>query len=424
MGKTLRHWLVASSIFHVISLTVFASAPSTEVKVCESCAVRSVRQAIDSVSAGGTVWVGPGTYHEHDVVVDKSVRIKAVPGESQPVIDLEKRGSGLIIRADDVEVSGLMIKNSGMAQTVEAAGIKVLNSARCQIADNRIENSEFGVYLAQSRQCKIERNDIRGTRISESLSGNGIHVWNGEGMTIRDNRVSGNRDGIYLEFVKNTSIQKNISTNNLRYGLHFMYSHQNEYRENVFKNNECGVAVMYSHGVQMFRNRFQGSHGPASYGILLKDISDSFVGANVFLGNTTGIFVDGTTRTTFEQNLFKENGWALKVLGDTDTNEITRNDFIGNTFDVATNASANQNSFHENYWSRYQGLDLNHDGVGDEIYRPIRLSSVLVHHYPASIVLLHSLFFSTLDQIENAIPFLTPKTFTDAKPLMKRATAL
>jgi nitrous oxidase accessory protein len=265
---------------------------------------------------------------------------------------------------------------------------------------------------------------VHGTNKSESLSGNGIHVWNGEQMTIENNTLSGNRDGIYFEFVKNSSIRKNKSIKNLRYGLHFMYSHYNEYRENIFSDNECGVAVMYSRGVQMFRNRFEHSHGSSSYGILLKDISDSVVVGNKFLDNTIGIFIDGTTRTNFEGNLFKNNGWALRVLGDTDSNKFTRNDFILNTFDVATNATSNQNEFSENYWNRYKGLDLNNDGFGDEAYHLVHLSSMLISNYQASILLIHSLFFTILDQIESALPVLIPKTYNDIHPSMERVTDL
>jgi nitrous oxidase accessory protein len=174
----------------------------------------------------------------------------------------------------------------------------------------------------------------------------------------------------------------------------------------------------------MFRNRFEHSRGPSSYGILLKDISDSSIGGNVFFDNTIGIFIDGTTRTNFEGNLFINNGWGLRALGDTDSNHFTHNDFILNTFDVATNATLNQNVFVENYWNRYQGLDLNKDGYGDEPYRPVRLSSMLIEHYQAAILLVHSLFFSTLDQIENALPILTPESYKDIRPLMKRATEL
>jgi len=54
-----------------------------------------------------------------------------------------------------------------------------------------------------------------------------------------------------------------------------MFSDSCEYTNNTFKNNGAGVAVMYTKNVMMYENHFSKNWGAASYGILLKDISDS-----------------------------------------------------------------------------------------------------------------------------------------------------
>ena len=403
---------------------VASNASAENVLVCSTCAVKNIRQAVDAAKAYDTILVASGTYLENNIVISKPLRLIASPGPKPPVIDGSGGGSVIIIAADQVEISGFIIKNSGFSYTEEMAGIKVSKSTDCFIKNNQLENNAFGIYLGDTKSCVVMGNQVHGTRKSESLSGNGIHIWKSEGVTVEGNELSGNRDGIYFEFVKNSFIRKNKSYANMRYGLHFMYSHYNEYRENVFRDNDCGVAVMYSRGVRMFRNRFEHNHGPSSYGLLLKDINDSTVAGNTFLDNTAGIFMDGTTRTIFEGNLFKNNGWALRVLGDTDSNKFTRNDFVSNTFDVATNASTSQNEFIGNYWDRYKGLDLNKDGYGDDSFHPVQLSSMLMEHYETSILLIHSVFFSMLDQIENALPLLTPETFKDIHPLMKESGGL
>ena len=56
-------------------------------------------------------------------------------------------------------------------------------------------------------------------------------------LQIIANTISGHRDGIYFEFVTNSIIWRNISTKNIRYGLHFMFSNDDAYITNVFKNN-------------------------------------------------------------------------------------------------------------------------------------------------------------------------------------------
>lgn len=406
-------------------LILFASYGQAQsnplVEVCPDCEFNSLGAALKSAPAGATVILRPGVYTEHDLIIDRPLKIRGGTEKNRPVLDLQGQGSGLIIRSDEVEISGLEIRNSGFSHTEEMAGIKISKSSRCLLQNNALGNNAFGIYIAESHSCRVLGNRIRGTHKSESLSGNGIHIWNSENIVLENNTTEQNRDGIYFEFVKHSTIHHNFSGGNLRYGLHFMYSNDNEYRENTFDRNDCGVAVMYSHNVRMFRNRFVNSRGPSSYGILLKEISDSVVAANRFEQNTSGILIDGATRTQFEGNYLAGNGWAVRAFGDTDSNRFTRNDFIGNTFDVTTNAGSNQNEFIENYWSRYRGLDLDKDGYGDEPFQFVSLSSMLMEHYGISILLINSTFFSILDQIENALPLLTPRTFLDRRPRMTRS---
>jgi nitrous oxidase accessory protein len=147
----------------------------------------------------------------------------------------------------------------------------------------------------------------------EQEIGNGIHCWKSDSIQIIGNTISGNRDGIYLEFVTNSIIWRNNSYSNIRYGLHFMFSHNDSYISNVFTNNGAGVAVMFTKNVTMINNHFSQNWGDAAYGLLLKEISDSYVEGNTFNQNTAAIFMEGTNRTIMKRNTFKSNGWGLKI---------------------------------------------------------------------------------------------------------------
>lgn len=415
--------LVVSLFFTSFFRPSVGEAEPLVIRVCSACEVQSVKEAVLKVASGGEVLIEDGTYKEYGIIVGKPLKIAAIH-QGKVIIDGQDLGDILVLNSQGVEVEGLVIKNSGFSHTEERAGIKVLQSSNCRIKNNILQNNSFGIYLAESSSCLISNNHVTGTHLSESRSGNGIHIWKSDKIKVFENTVTGNRDGIYFEFVQNSSILKNQSYKNIRYGLHFMFSHNNDYRENTFRENDCGVAVMYSRNIQMIRNHFEDSVGPISYGILLKDISDSSISANTFQGNTVAVFIEGTTRTHFEGNLFKKNGWALRILGSTDSNVFTRNDFIDNTFDIRTNANSNLNQFFENYWSHYRGLDLNRDGYGDDIYRPVKLTSMLIEEYGVAVLLLQSMFFTILDQVENYLPVLTPETFKDEKVLIERATSL
>jgi nitrous oxidase accessory protein len=169
----------------------------------------------------------------------------------------------------------------------------------------------------------------------------------------------------------------------------------------------------------MANNVFKESWGGAAYGLLLKDIKDCRVLNNKFERNSIAIHIDGSDRIQIEKNVLIDNGWAIKIMANCQENEISDNDFINNSFQVATNSRHSRSAFSGNYWSSYQGYDLDRDGYGDVAYRPVSLYSLLVESNPPTLVLLRSLTIEALDLAERIIPTLTPETLLDSKPRMR-----
>lgn len=392
-----------------------AQAPRV-VNVSPDGGVRSVREALSRVARGGTIVVHSGTYRDSTIVVSFPVRIV---GDGEPVLDGERKWQIMTIAADSVTVSGLHFANVGIAFTEDLAAIKVVRAGDCIIRNNTIDNAFFGIYLQEASGCVVEGNVLHATNRRDASSGNGIHLWHSREITIAGNRVSGHRDGIYFEFTREAHVRDNVSTDNLRYGLHFMYSDSCDYERNTFRHNGAGVAVMYSKHVQMTDNRFEGNRGSSAYGLLLKEIADSHLQRNVFADNTTGLFADGATRLLADHNQFVHNGWALKLQASTEDALFTANDFAGNTFDVATNSRSNTTTFADNYWSAYEGYDLDRDGTGDVPHRPVRLTSIVVAGNEPALILLRSNFLFLLDAAERVFPALTPETLADPTPAMR-----
>jgi nitrous oxidase accessory protein len=144
------------------------------------------------------------------------------------------------------------------------AGIKIYNSRDVVIRNNILDDTFFGIYSQYGTNCTIEKNTLTAYSKQEQQAGNGIHCWKSDSMRIIANTISGHRDGIYFEFVTNSVIWRNTSFNNLRYGLHFMFSNNDAYITNIFKNNGAGVAVMFSNHVKMFHNFFEENWGDAA----------------------------------------------------------------------------------------------------------------------------------------------------------------
>jgi nitrous oxidase accessory protein len=199
-----------------------------------------------------------------------------------------------------------------------------------------------------------------------------------------------------------------------------MFSNNDLYQGNTFKNNGAGVAVMFSKKIEMYNNNFLDNWGSASFGLLLKEINDSEISGNTFENNTIGINVEGSNRVNFNNNDFISNGWAVKSRGACYANHFFDNNFMYNSFDLSYNSKLNDNSFTNNYWSNYTGYDLDKDGVGDVAYRPVKLFSYVVNRTPEAIILLRSLFIDIIDFSEKVSPVFTPDNLLDVSPKMKR----
>ncbi len=403
-------------LYLFFSLTT-VSILAKEIIVSKTGKVTTIRKAIELAEDFDVILIKPGHYAEGNIIVNKMVKII---GEDYPVIDGEGDGEVFTVTVDSVTISGLTITNSGISYLEENAGIRLEKVWNCSITNNKLINNFFAIYLAQSANCFISGNYIKGEKKRETNSGNGIHLWYSKNITIENNTISDHRDGIYFEFVRNGTIRNNYSKNNLRYGLHFMFSDTCKYEDNIFENNGAGVAVMYTKFVLMRNNKFINNWGSASYGILLKEISDSRIEENIFSENSTGLYMEGCSRLTIENNNFIKNGWAIKLMANSMGNIFYNNNFITNSFDVATNSRQNFNTFEKNYWSNYNGYDLDKDGYGDVPFRPVTMFSMMIQDQPVSLILLHSLFIGILNVAESIIPAITPEALTDPKPRMRK----
>ncbi len=403
-----------------LTILLFSSGLfATELEVCSSCEHKTITGAIEAAKDHDTLLVKKGIYKEGNIIVDKAVTIL---GEDYPIVDGENETEIFTIEADSVSIIKLQIQNVGTSYTKDRAAIKVETQKYIHIEKNRVLNGFFGIYLVRSKHCKVIDNEVLGNAVDEASSGNAIQLWYCENVLIENNRCIDHRDGIYIEFSDSCRIANNLSLDNLRYGLHFMFSDNNTYYKNVFEKNKAGVAVMYSSFIKMERNIFKDNWGSSSYGILLKDIKDSELKNNSFMGNTVAIYSEGSVRVEVHDNTIKNNGWAVVIRGSCEENVFTRNNFLSNTFEISTDSKYHRgNKFEENYWSQYSGYDLDKDGIGDVPHNPISLFSYIVENNPTSIILLRSLFIDLLNLAERITPVLTPVTLIDEKPLINLA---
>jgi nitrous oxidase accessory protein len=410
----LKHFLFIILLLAGFFTTIGAAAKT--ITVCPDCSVKTIQEGINRAAEGDTVLVKKGIYKEVNIIVDKAITLL---GEGQPTIDGEDRGEIVKIVSSNVTLDGFKIMNVGTSYTSDNAAVRVIKQSGFLIQNLELEKLFFGIYLEKSNNGKVLHNKIKGDAINEYNSGNGIQLWYCKDVVVSGNTVQKVRDAIYLEFSDNIHITNNISRNNLRYGLHFMFSNHDVYEHNIFENNGAGVAVMFSKFIEMRNNTFRNNWGMASFGLLLKEINDATISNNTFKENTVGINIEGSNRITYHNNDFISNGWAIKVRGACYTNTFEKNNFLYNSFDISYNSNLNDNKFERNFWSDYTGYDLDKNGIGDVPYRPVKLFSYIVNRTPETIILLRSLFIDIIDFSEKVSPVFTPDNLMDNNPKMK-----
>ncbi len=411
-------WSKIKQLILLCGLIAFAmNAEAQAITVTPGGNIPTLSKAIEMADSNDVIRLQEGRYIERDIVINKPLTIE---GEGAAIIDAEGKGFALIVRADNVTIRNIEIRNTGKSFMDDNAGILYEEVKGGLIENVRLRDNYFGIYLSQTSDTIIRNNIVTASNERETQSGNGIHLWYSKNITIEGNTVRGHRDGIYFEFVEDITITDNLSEQNLRYGQHFMFSDRCKFTKNTYRDNGAGVAVMYTDQVTMTENIFEDNWGSAAYGLLMKEIRESDVYNNTFRNNSTALYMESSSRNRIKNNEFKDNGWALKIMANSMDNQIVRNNFIENSFEVATNSRQNFNIFNKNYWSQYSGYDLDRDGVGDVPYRPVRLFSIIIEKQPEVLVLMRSMLIGILDAAERIMPVLTPEELVDKKPQMAR----
>jgi nitrous oxidase accessory protein len=378
-----------------------------------------IADALAAAQPFDTLRIHRGTYHEPTLLVTQALTLR---GDNGAVIDGDGQHALVIVRASHVTIEGLTLRNTGFSGIDDRAALRFVYVSDCHAIGNTIMQAFFGIYLARVTGCEVRDNRITGTAGGEMDAGNGIHLWYARDVFLTRNTVQRHRDGIYFEFTHRSVVRDNVSRDNGRYGLHFMFSDSCQYLHNSFVHNGAGIAVMYTNHVEIRDNLFAESRGSASYGLLLKSISDSRIEHNIFRSNSVALHLEDANRNQITGNRMERNGWALRLMASADDNTVARNDFTGNSFDVVAVGDRNSTRMHDNYWDAYRGYDLNHDGIGDVPHHPVRLFALIVENNPPALLLLRSFLLDLLDLAERVLPVLTPAAVVDTAPSMRKHT--
>jgi len=377
--------------------------------------VETLAAVLAKSTLGDTVELAPGLY-PGPLTITRPLTVK---GQAGVVIDGGGKGRVIEVLAQGVRLAQLTVRHSGLDLAKMDAGVFLDRVAKgATVEDLVIEDNLIGVMVWGAEDSVVRHNVIRGrSDLRTSEAGNGVYVWNAPGARIEDNDITFGQDGIFV-----TSSRRNVFRNNflhdVRFAIHYMYTHDSEVSFNRSRGNHSGFALMYSDRLLVRGNR---SEGDRDEGILLNYANRSTIEENAVVGAEKCVFIYNANFNKFRRNRFEGCEIGVHFTAGSEQNVISENAFVDNRNQVkyvGTRALDWSDKRRGNFWSDNPAFDLDNDGIADVAYRPNDLVDRVVWLNPAAKLLLNSPAVSTLRWAQAQFPALHPGGVIDSAPLM------
>lgn len=365
IGKRIILILLFASILLLASITLI---PTTGI-AGENGVGKGIplQPLLDETPEGGTLTLPAGSY-QGPIVIKKTISLVAQLG-----VTLVGEGSGsvLIIRAPNVTVQGLTIRNGGHNGSEGDALLRV-EADGAVLKDNHTYDGFYGIHLFQCQSARVEGNEINGDAVEEiARRGNGIQLTSGGNHLLLNNRMHNVQDGIYFDSTAANRVEGN-RVENSRYGFHLMFAKKIHLQKNYTLNSIIGSMIMDSEEVTVDSNVFTGQRDTRGYGLFIFETRNCAVNHNVLSDNTTGLALEGTKETKVTENWISGNAMGVKRVGEVEQTFFNGNALVANVRQIGGKADWTEDVWHiggeGNYWDDYQGMDLNQDGIGDTPY--------------------------------------------------------
>jgi len=376
---------------------------------------QAIQPVIDAAAAGDVVEVLRGQYPGNLVIA----RPLTLRGIGRPTISGGLQGDTIRVKAEDVTIEGLIVRDSGDSLLAQNAGIYLSpGSHRAVVRRNDLVYNLFGMWIEKANDVRVEHNLIVGKReYGSSQRGNGVQLYNTTGARIIGNNIGFVRDALYVD-VSHDAIFRGNRLHHSRYGTHYMNSYRNLWEDNDSYSNRGGLALMEVRDQVVRNNRAWGN---SDHGIMLRTLQDSVVEGNVVADNGRGFFIYDVEYATLRGNLVVGNKVGVHLSAGSTRNTVEGNDFIGNREQVRYVGARDEawGGKVGNHWSNYLGWDRDGDGRGDVRYEANDVVDRLIWRHPTARLLLASPAVQALRLVGQQFPVLRAPSVVDARPRMQ-----
>ncbi|HUG21058.1 nitrous oxide reductase family maturation protein NosD [Piscinibacter sp.] len=413
MMRTWRHVLAAATV--AMTAAAFGAVPGLpERSVAPGEAIQPL---LDSARPGQVIRLAPGR-HAGPLRIDRPLTLA---GDAGAVLVGPGTGSVIVVNAPDVRIEGLQITGSGIdLPAMDSAVLLHQTAERALVRSNRLLDNLFGVYVLGAAGAIVEDNVIAGRRdLRLAEAGNGVSIWNAPGAQVLHNTISYGRDGIFVKISTRNVFEGNTFAD-LRFAIHYMYTHDSRIVGNRSRGNHVGWAIMYSEGLEI---RDNVSDDDRDHGLMLNSTNTSQVTGNVVRrGHEKCVFVYNASRNVLRDNWFEGCPIGIHFTAGSEGNTMSGNAFVANRVQVKYVGTRFIDWAHQgrgNYWSDNPAFDLDGDGIADRPYRPNDVMDMILWTLPAAKALINSPAVQMVRWAQARFPALYPGGVVDSAPLMR-----
>lgn len=358
----------------------------------------SIQAAVDSATAGDTIYVEAGTYLEKVVVNKNNIKILG-EGTNTTIIDGGGAGTVLEVEANNIIVSGFTVRNSGTGIslfkvsncslhhnniTLNKFGILLSYSSNCSIYENNVTDNEHNIRLDYSTYSNLTKNTIRSNQYNFGIYGSSLgdfvqeidksntvngkpiyYVMNAENLTFDSKDYSDAGCFVVVNSSKITIKDLTISCN--LFGILLAYTSESAIENVSVIGDKIGIGLYCCPNCTVSGNTAIYN---AYQGVKLTYSPQCVIHGNNVTSNTEGIYMIYSNDCTIDANTVKSNEYGMK-LDHASNSTFFHNDIIDNTRQTYINDSLENlfdNGYEGNYWSDHPSQDSNHDGICDTPY--------------------------------------------------------
>ena len=382
-----------------------------------------LQDAINKASIGATLKLRDGIYNGN-IVIDKPIIIIGIG--NNVIIKGEDKDTVVTIKASDVTLRNITIKNGGNRIDKLDSAIFMNKVENCTIANCKILNCLYGINMDMVKNSTISDNYITSKDNPISLKGDALKVWYSSNNTIKNNTIEYVKD-IKLSFAHHNKIVNNTIKNN-RFGITMERSNHNIIKNNNLAYNSVGIMIMASYNTKIVNNTIKSSKGAAGIGVVLDGTKKLLFENNIVKFNAKGLYINSKAieegmQRYIKNNEISYNGEALHFHEAIKNNTIINNKIFGNIEDIVKDTRGTYTSLNKiqfNYWDRYAGFDRDKNNIGDTTHKNFQYADQLWHYNPKVKFFYASPIMSLMNFLANIAPFIEPiMLLEDKKPLIK-----